>query len=159
MFFQFLLYNKVTQFYIYIFFFSHYPPSCSITRDWIVSCATQQGLIAYPLQSLHLPTPNSQSIPLPPPPSWKPLFSMSVSLFLFCLTYLVWQSLGPPMLCCKWHYSFFLCLSNIPYLPHHLYPFTVSGHLDYFYFLTVVNRTITNVGVHVSFLLHIFIKI
>ena len=30
---QFLLYSKMTQLYIYIFFFSHYPPSCSITSD------------------------------------------------------------------------------------------------------------------------------
>ena len=34
---QFLLYSKGTQshIYIYTFFFSHYPPSCSITGDWI----------------------------------------------------------------------------------------------------------------------------
>ena len=37
---QFLLFSKVTQPYIYtyeytyIFFFSHYPPSCSITNKW-----------------------------------------------------------------------------------------------------------------------------
>ena len=31
---QFSLYSKVTQSHIYIFFFSHYPPSCSITSDW-----------------------------------------------------------------------------------------------------------------------------
>ena len=30
---QFLLYRKMTQSYIYIFFFSPYPPSCSITSD------------------------------------------------------------------------------------------------------------------------------
>ena len=37
MFCQFLLYSKVTQSYIhaYIFFLSHYPPSCSIISDWI----------------------------------------------------------------------------------------------------------------------------
>ena len=32
---QFLLYSKVTQSYIYTFFFSHYPPSCSIISDQI----------------------------------------------------------------------------------------------------------------------------
>ena len=30
---QFLLYSKVTHAHIYTFFFSHYPPSCSITSD------------------------------------------------------------------------------------------------------------------------------
>ena len=35
--------------HIYTFFFSRYPPSCSITSDWIfVPYAIQQDLIAYP---------------------------------------------------------------------------------------------------------------
>ena len=32
---QFLLYSRVTQFYIHTFFFSYYLLSCSITTDWI----------------------------------------------------------------------------------------------------------------------------
>ena len=35
---QFLRYSKVTlsYIYLYIFFFSHYPPSCSITRPPLI---------------------------------------------------------------------------------------------------------------------------
>ena len=61
--------------------FSHYPPSCSID---IIPSATQQGLIPYPFQinSLHLLTPDSQSIPLPPPPlATTSLFSKSMCFF------------------------------------------------------------------------------
>ena len=59
MFCQFLLYSKVTQFYIYIFFFffSHYPPSCSITSDQISYLLTRWDTLGedgyvQPLQGL-----------------------------------------------------------------------------------------------------------
>ena len=48
----------------------------------IIPCAL---LVHSKRNSLHLLTPNSQSIPLPPPPlATASLFSMAVSLFLFC---------------------------------------------------------------------------
>ena len=55
--------------HIYAFFFSYCLPSCSTPRDWIVSCAVEQDLFAFcsKCNSLHLPTPNSPSIPLPSP--------------------------------------------------------------------------------------------
>ena len=40
---QFLLYSKVTQSYIYIFFFSHYPTSYSITGDQMNSLCHTAG--------------------------------------------------------------------------------------------------------------------
>ena len=61
--------------YIYIFFFSYHLPSWSIPRDWIwlpVLYSRTSLLIQSKYNSLHLKTPNSQSIPLPPP------FSMSL---------------------------------------------------------------------------------
>ena len=70
-FYQFLLYYKVTQLYIYIHIIFLTLSSIIFHHKWldIVPCATQQDLIAYPSKccSLHLLTPNSQSIPLPPP--------------------------------------------------------------------------------------------
>ena len=50
------------------FFFSCYPLSCSIPRDWIqfpVLYSRTSLLIHSKTNSLHLPTPNSQSLPLP----------------------------------------------------------------------------------------------
>ena len=68
-------------------FFSSYLPSCSIPKDWIqfpVLFSRTSSLILSKCNILHPPTPNSTSIPLPPPPSWQSsLFSMTVSLFLF----------------------------------------------------------------------------
>ena len=71
--------------HIYTFFFSHYPPSCSITSDQIsfpVLYCRISLLIPSKCNSLHLLTPNSIS----PRSFLSPtsLFSMSVSLFLFC---------------------------------------------------------------------------
>ena len=82
---RFLLYSKVTQSYIYIkFLFLYYLPSCSIPRDCIVPCAVGQELIAYPSKcnSLHLLTPNSLSIP--PPPPWQPWVCSLCSWVCFC---------------------------------------------------------------------------
>ena len=77
MFCRFLPYSKVTQVYIYIHgvFFSHDPPSYSITSDQIQFpvCYTAESLfIHFRCHSLHLLTPNFQSLPLPSPPSWQP---------------------------------------------------------------------------------------
>ena len=69
--------------------FLYYLPSCSIPRDWIQFPALYSKASLHILSkhnSLHLPNPNSPSIPLLPPSSLAPtsLFSLSVSLFLFC---------------------------------------------------------------------------
>ena len=71
--------DPVIYTYIYTpsltFFFSHYPPSCSFTSDQ-VSFPVLHSRISLPIHSkcssLHLLIPNSQSIPLPPPPAWQP---------------------------------------------------------------------------------------
>ena len=57
--------------HLYTAFFSHYPPSCSITRyqTQFPLLYVQQDLIAY---SLHLLTLNFQSLLLCSPPSWNP---------------------------------------------------------------------------------------
>jgi len=57
-----------------IHYFSHI---IMLHHKWldIAPSAIQQDLITYPLQRiniLHLLTPNSQPIPLPPPPPWQP---------------------------------------------------------------------------------------
>ena len=57
------------------FFFSHYPPSCSIASDqtyFPVLYSRTSLLIHSKCNSLHLLTPNTQSIPFPLPPSWQP---------------------------------------------------------------------------------------
>ena len=80
---QFLLYIKAIQSYTHTyicihthtFFFSHYPPSCSITSDQIqfpVLYSRISLLIHSICNSLHLLTPNAQSIPLPASPPWQP---------------------------------------------------------------------------------------
>ena len=75
--------------HIYTFFFSYYLLSYSITSDWIqfsVLYSRTSLLIHFKCNNLHLPTPNSQSIPLPPcfHLATTSLFSVSMSLFLFC---------------------------------------------------------------------------
>ena len=85
---SFLLYSKVIQLYIYIHSFSYSFPLWFITGYWIQFPVlySRALLFIHALHnSLHLLTPNSQSIPLPPPSSLATtsLFSMSVSLFLF----------------------------------------------------------------------------
>ena len=73
---QFLLYNKVTQSYVFVciyiythtFLFSYYVPSCSVTRDWIwfsVLYRRTSLLIHSKCNSLLLLTSNSQSVPFP----------------------------------------------------------------------------------------------
>ena len=87
---QFMLYSIVTQSYIYIHcFFSYCLPSLPIPRDWTqfpVLYSRTSLPIHSKCNSLHLPTPNSPSIPLPlhSPLATTSLFSKSVSLFLFC---------------------------------------------------------------------------
>ena len=76
--------------HIYTFFFSHYRLSCFIPRDWTQSpvlYSRTSFLIHAKCHSLHLPTPNSQSIP--PTPFPFPLGNhksvLYVCLFLFCV--------------------------------------------------------------------------
>ena len=57
------------------FFFSHYPPSCSITGDLIQFLVLYSRIslhIHFKGNRLHLLTPDSQSIPLLLPPRWQP---------------------------------------------------------------------------------------
>ena len=72
MFCQFLLYSRVTQSYTHIHSFSsNYFPPYSIPRDWIefpVLYSRTSLLIHSKCNNLHLLTPNSQPIPLPPSP-------------------------------------------------------------------------------------------
>ena len=37
------------------------------------------------------------------------------------------------------------------------YPFTIDGHLGYFFILAIVNNTVVNIGVHISFWNSVFI--
>ena len=69
--------------FLYIFFFSHYPPSCSITSD----CATQQALIARPLQMQEFSSANPRFPihPTPSPPSSGKKMSVSYRAWLFIL--------------------------------------------------------------------------
>ena len=88
-----------TCWYIYVYihihtiFFSYYLP-LSIPRGWIEFPVLYNRiplLIHSKYNSLHLPTPNPLTIPLPPlsPLATTSLFSMSVSLFLFCAIFQV----------------------------------------------------------------------
>ena len=76
-----------TYIYTHTFFSLYYLPLHSITSDWIQSLVLQSStslLIHSKCKSLHLLTPNSQSIsPIPQPLAITSLFSMSTSLFLF----------------------------------------------------------------------------
>ena len=69
---QFLLYSKVTQSYICIHFFSHIVFHHGLSQETGYSslCYTvgPHCLTILDVIVLHLPTSNSQSIPLPPPP-------------------------------------------------------------------------------------------
>ena len=86
---QFLLYSKAIQSYIYIhtLFFSYCFPACSIQRDSIqfpVLCSRTSLLIHSKCNSLHLLTPNSLSILLPPLPPWKPEVCSPCLWVCFC---------------------------------------------------------------------------
>ena len=78
----------VFLFYTYTHFFLYYFPLWFITRHWIqfpVIYNRTLLLIHSKCSGLHLPAPNSQSIPLPPhsPLPTTNLFSLSMNLFLF----------------------------------------------------------------------------
>ena len=71
--------------YIYTLFFSQYPPSCSITSDQIYSSLCYKAGSHCPFTpnaSFHLLTPDSQSIPLPPPSKHKSVLHV-YDLFCF----------------------------------------------------------------------------
>ena len=131
----------MTQSHIKIYFLTL--SSIMFHHKWlyIVPCAIQQDLNAFHSKGniLHLLTPNSQSIPLSPPPSWqlqvcfpspcvsflwKGLFVLYIRfqiwvIYGICLSlsdvfHLVWEPLVPFMLVqMAWFYSL-LWLSNIP---------------------------------------------
>ena len=70
---QFLLTAQWPVIHIYTLF-SHCLPSSSVTRDWIsfpVLLRRTSSHIHSACNSLHLLTPNSPSIPLPPLPPWQ----------------------------------------------------------------------------------------
>ena len=76
MLYQFLPYSIVTQSYIYIYSFSHNIFHRGLSQEiGYSSLFYTVGLlfIHSKCNSLHLPTPNSSSIPLPPPPPWQPM--------------------------------------------------------------------------------------
>ena len=74
--------------HMYTFIFSYYLSSCSIPRklEFPVPYSRTSLLIHSRCHHLLLRTPNSPSIPVPPPSplAATSLFFMSVSLFLFC---------------------------------------------------------------------------
>ena len=80
---QFLLYSKATHSFLILFSIMVYP-----RRLDILPCADSSTLLSIlsKCNNLHLLTSDSQSIPLSPPSplATTSLFSMSVSLFLFC---------------------------------------------------------------------------
>ena len=87
------------QTYTHTFPFLYYLPSWSIPRDWIqfpVLYSRTSMLIHSKCNSLYLPTPNSLSIPLAPLSllTTTSLFSMSLSLFLFCSSVLFCHRVG-----------------------------------------------------------------
>ena len=106
------------------FFFSYYLPSWSFPRDWlyIVPCSVQQDLLLIHSEwnNLHLPTPNSPSIPLPLPSPWATtsLFSVSASLFLFCRRVHLCHSLDFTY---KWYHMVFVFLFLFFFLGLHLW--------------------------------------
>ena len=107
-------------YYIYThthtFFFSHYPPSCSITKWLYNSLCCTAGSLCLPTpkcKTFHLLTPNSQSIALPLPPPWQPQdFFMSISLFLCCRYVYLYHILDSRY---KWYHmvSVFLFLTSL----------------------------------------------
>ena len=135
-----VLYSKVTYTHTHTHAFSHIILHM-FHHKWlyIIPCAIQQDLIAYPI-SLHLITPisqsiYSQSIPLPPPPPWEPQvcspspwgsflwkgsfmpyirFTYGICLSLSDLLHLVWRSLAPSMLLQMALFCSFLWLGSIP---------------------------------------------
>ena len=78
-----------TRTYIYIHSFSHmflYHLPSQVTRYSSLCYTAGSHCLSTPnAPSLHLLTPSSQAIPLPPPPPWQPqVCSLSVHEFLFC---------------------------------------------------------------------------
>ena len=78
-----------------------------------------------------------------------------VVFILFCL-HSLWRSLGPPMLLqALFHPFLWLSTFHCKHVPHHLYS-SVNGYLDCFHVLAILNSTVINFGVHVSFQIMIF---
>ena len=136
---NFLLSSKVTQLHVHVYIL--FPHVTMFHHKWldIVPSAIQQDLIAIHSKgnSLHLLTPNSQSIPLPPP--WqsqvcspcpwvsllqkgsfvpclrfqKEMISYGICLSLSDLLHSGWESLVPSMLLPMALFGSFLWLSSI----------------------------------------------
>ena len=79
------------------------------------------------------------------------------------LFHLAWYPLSPSMLSQMARFHSFLWLSDIVlcvYLVFYPFFFTLSsidGHLGLFHILVIVNNAVINIGVHVSFLISVFI--
>ena len=99
MFFQFMLYSKVTQLYIYIHLYTYvrayiythtythsFPPIILILfhHKWldIVPCAIQQDLIAYPIQMQYFASTNPK-LPVHPTFSLATISSISLATISF----------------------------------------------------------------------------
>ena len=112
--------------YIYTFFFSHYPPSCSIISDEIqfpVLHSRISLLIHSKCNSLHLLTPDSQSIPLPLPPPWQPQVCSPSPWVSF-----LWKGSFVPYIRFRYVISYGICLS-LSNLLHLVWDFLVSSRL------------------------------
>ena len=152
-------------------------------QEWldIPPCAIQLYLIAHwlKMQSFAPTTPNSLSIPLPPPPHQQPqVFSprpwvcfLSVYGFMLCrilqyrwkryniicvsfsdLLPLVWESVVPTMLLQMAFSSLYGCVAvHCVYTLPSSYLSSVVVHLGRFHIWATVNRAAVNIWMHASF--------
>ena len=102
--------------FIYVFFFSYYLPSCSIPRDWIqlpVLYSRSSLLIPSKRHCVHLPTPDSPSVPPLLPPPWQPQVCSPWHINYSFLEFLIrWFHYPRRLWSCFW-----LCLFQWCFLP------------------------------------------